>query len=38
MENNGERFLEDQYIIKEDDFVVLQRGDVYKAVQIQKKR
>ncbi|XP_023656130.2 tRNA (adenine(58)-N(1))-methyltransferase non-catalytic subunit TRM6 [Paramormyrops kingsleyae] len=38
MENNGERFVEDQYIIKEDDFVVLRRGDVYKAVQIQKKR
>uniref|UniRef100_A0A8C9TFM6 tRNA (adenine(58)-N(1))-methyltransferase non-catalytic subunit TRM6 n=1 Tax=Scleropages formosus TaxID=113540 RepID=A0A8C9TFM6_SCLFO len=30
--------IDERFIIKDGDFVVLQRGDVYKAVQIQKKR
>uniref|UniRef100_A0A8C9RBB6 tRNA (adenine(58)-N(1))-methyltransferase non-catalytic subunit TRM6 n=1 Tax=Scleropages formosus TaxID=113540 RepID=A0A8C9RBB6_SCLFO len=37
MANNGE-LVDERFIIKDGDFVVLQRGDVYKAVQIQKKR
>ncbi|KAL4630528.1 tRNA (adenine(58)-N(1))-methyltransferase non-catalytic subunit TRM6, partial [Arapaima gigas] len=37
MTNNGEQ-VDEQFTIKEGDFVVLQRGDVYKAVQIQRKR
>ncbi|KAG7460717.1 hypothetical protein MATL_G00201770 [Megalops atlanticus] len=38
MANNGDDVTDAQFTIKEGDCVVLKRGDVFKAAQIQKKR